>query len=329
MAHYRRQVALARRLAAEAALLWRGLDPDVLDLAWAGIAPRMLALVSGGQYLSASDAEGYLDQVLKAQGIDPTAAGQVNARALVGVASDGRDLASLLDQPMVATKTAIGQGSAPADALRVGAASLNMIVRTQLADAGRGAVGLGIVSRPRVSGYVRMLSPPSCARCVILAGRTYKWNKGFQRHPNCDCRHIPSSEDVWNDLRSNPQLYVESLDRAEKERILGKAASRAFDDGGDLSQLVNARRGMQTASVHGRQALITSEGTTRLGLAGHRLGARNDDAIAGTTQSGIVRTVTRAKAPRLMPEQIYADAEKFGLTREQTLAVLRRHAYIL
>lgn len=35
-------------------------------------------------------------------------------------------------------------------------------------------------------GYVRMLTPPSsCDRCVILAGRWYRWNQGFERHPMC------------------------------------------------------------------------------------------------------------------------------------------------
>src|SRR5690606_23965723 len=33
--------------------------------------------------------------------------------------------------------------------------------------------------------YVRMLTPPSCSRCTVLAGRWYRKNAGFARHPGC------------------------------------------------------------------------------------------------------------------------------------------------
>lgn len=327
---YRQQVALARRIAAETARLWRLLEPANLDTSWMRVSDRMLALVVGGQQLAAGTADSYLAAILDAQDINPAAAGSVNGRALAGVASDGRELATLMYEPVIATKTAIGRGAAPEQALGSGLSTLDMIVRTQIADAGRVAVGIGIAARRHVGGYVRMLNPPSCSRCLVLAGKWFKWNQGFRRHPRCDCVHIPSSEDRSGDLKTNPYRYLESVDQAERERILGKAGAKAIEDGADISQVVNARRGMQTANVFGQQSLITSEGTTTRGLAGMRLGAREGaTSVTSNTAEGIERTLTRAKAPRLMPEQIYADAEKFGLTREQTLEVLRRHAYII
>jgi hypothetical protein len=326
LAHYRRQVSLAQRIAAEILGLWRGLDPAALDLSWAAAASRALALLTGGQLLAASDADGYLTEVLDAQRIDPAAAGAVNARSLTGVASDGRDLTTLLGEPLIATKTAIGRGATPDRALTIGGVHLDMIARTQLADAGRVAVGLAMAARPQATGYVRMLSPPSCARCVILAGRVYRWNQGFARHPRCDCRHIPTRENSAGDLRTDPRAYVESLDRAEQDRILTKAGAQAVRDGANLGQVVNARRGMETAAngrlatrtVFGQQAFTTTEGVTRRGLAGQRL----TEGLAG-------KKFGQHRAIRLMPEQIYADSRRLGWSREETIAQLRRHGYIL
>lgn len=311
-AHYRRQVALARRVGAETARIWRTMDTDVIDVWWSrNAADRMFAVVTGGQLLSAQDADRYLDQVLKVQRIDPESSGDVNARAFAGIASDGRALDSLLHEPVITTKTAIGQGDTPTRAARAGLVQLDMIVRTQMADAGRTSVGVAIAARRHATGYVRMLSPPSCSRCIILAGRIYRWNQGFQRHPRCDCRHIPTRENIAGDLTTDPHAYVESLSQAEQEKILGKAGAQAFNDGADLNQLVNARRGMSTASVNGREVQITTEGATRRGLAGQRLGATRGSAVV-----------------RLMPEQIYADSRRLGWSREETAAQLRRHAYI-
>jgi hypothetical protein len=76
--------------------------------------------------------------------------------------------------------------------------------------------------------------------------------------------------------------------------------------------VVNARRGMQTANIAGGKTLITTEGATRRGLAGQRLGARRGQRVV-----------------RLMPEQIYADAARLGWSREEILRQLHRFGYIL
>lgn len=301
---YRQQAALARQIAAGTAAIWRTAAVADLSTWWVGAGVRILALLAGAQLLGARQADGYLDAVLDAQGIDPTAEGAVSARAFTGIASDGRALESLLFEPVIRTKTAIGQGAEIGQAMRIGGALLEEIVRTQIADAARVAVGVGIAARPAVGGYVRMLTPPSCGRCAVLAGKFFRWRTGFQRHPHCDCIHIPSRENLAGDLRTNP---YEAL-KAGQIKGLSKADARALEDGADISQVINARRGMTTASVFGRDVKATTEGATRRGVAGQRLGAR-----------GV----------RLMPEQIYADSARFGLTRAETITVLRQHGYIL
>ena len=63
-------------------------------------------------------------------------------------------------------------------------------------------------------------------------------------------------------------------------------------------------------------------------------GARTEDAGFATrlTRTGRQQRLVhqqRAVAPRLMPEQIYADAKRYGLSRDQVLGLLRTNGFIL
>jgi hypothetical protein len=182
--------------------------------------------------------------------------------------------------------------------LGVGEAALSAITQTQVADAGRAADLVATATR-RPFGFVRMVSAPCCPRCAILAGRWYRYNAGFNRHPHCDCIGIPAAEDRAEDLRTDPQ----ALFTGGQIRGLSKADTEAVRLGADLGQVVNAHRGMTVAGVGGRTVKTTTEGTTRRGAAGQRLGA------------GQIR---------LMPEQILKDAA----SRDEAIRLLRRHGYI-
>lgn len=322
-AHHRRQQAIVARIARAAAALWRQLDRQFLDHSWhASVGPRMFAAVAAGQLLAAAPSDMYTDAVLAAQGLDTAASGMLVARSLSGIASDGRDLASLLYQPVIATKYAIGQGATVDRALAVGLANLDMIVRTQVADAGRVGVGIATTARPDVSGYVRMLNPPSCSRCAVLAGKWYAWNAGFQRHPRCDCIAIPAAEKTAGDLTTDPQAYFDSLDESGQNRIFTKAGAEAIRDGADIGQVVNARRGMYTAG--GR--VYTSEGDSVRGFHGGYI----HDADGTTRRRGSGQLVKRGgryrqtTAARLMPEQIYRDAAN----RNDAIRLLRLNGFL-
>jgi hypothetical protein len=89
-------------------------------------------------------------------------------------------------------------------------------------------------------GWVRMLTPPSCDRCILLAGRWYRWSEGFERHPMCDCRHIPAAEAAAEGIVINPESYFDSLTPAEQDEAFGKASAQAIRDGADMGQVVNA-----------------------------------------------------------------------------------------
>jgi hypothetical protein len=286
--HYAQRVSLARATVRAVAALWRRTDPDRISGSWSGLARAAELLLFGAQREAAAAADEYVVGVLAEQGVATTQVG-IQPESFAGAASDGRDLRTLLYQPAITTLVAIRAGASTSRALTSGEAALRMIAGTQVADAGRAADQVALVAQPRVTGFVRMLNPPSCSRCAILAGRRYEWKAEFLRHPLCDCIAVPAAEDAADDLRTDSKAYFASLSAAEQNRIFTKAGAEAIRDGADIARVVNARRGMYTAA--GRQ--LTTE------AAGRRA--------------------------RPMPEQIYAEA---GDDRAEAVRLLQRFGYL-
>jgi hypothetical protein len=317
--HSRRQGVLARRVATEIGRLWRVLL-DLRDIAasWARLVPRAFGLLSLGQVAAARASDGYVGAVVDEYGLRGAAAGRVVPETFAGVASDGRDLASLLYQPAIHTLQLIGAGVAPERAAASGAVHLDMIARTQVADAGRGADGVAIAAQPELAGYIRMIVGDTCSRCIILAGRWYAWNEGFERHPRCDCRHIPISESVAGDVAVDPDAYFASLSEADQDRVFTRAGAAAIRAGADMARVVNARRGMATAGVT----------RTRTNAAGQVVNESIRRQVTTRAFGRQVFATTEAagrRRPRLMPEQIFREAKD----RDDAVRLLRLHRYIL
>lgn len=213
--------------------------------------------------------------MIEIQGIASDPMAEIVARRFAGTASDGRPLRSLLELPETD-------------------AQFEMIVRTQLQDVGRSAAAVAAVVEPKVTGYVRVLSLPSCGRCAILAGRFYRWNAGFQRHPRCDCRHLPSSERIGRRFVTSPRDAFEAMSTSERTKAFTRAGSEAISLGADPERVVNVRRGMSTATVFGRDVKVTTE-------------------------------AARGRRVRLMPESIL---ELAAGDKEEAVRLLRVHGYV-
>lgn len=328
-AHHAQQAALVRRIAQRIAAIWAGLDSNNLDRSWTRASGEALATVVGAQILAAAAGDSYVTAALTAQGIDGSPAGEVLARAFGGAASDGRSLETLLREPVISVKEVIARGASTDRAMTAGGMRMDTIVRTQIADAGRAATGVAIAQDRAVGGYIRMLSPPSCSRCAILAGKHFRWNKGFDRHPNCDCVHIPAGEDIPHDPRTSPAAYFRSLSQQEQDRIFTRAGAQAVRDGGDINQVVNVRRGATGLTPAG--ARITEQERQTLTGGGQR-GHLQPSTIGGRqvflTREGVTRrgsTVAAGRKVRLMPESIYQIA---GEDRAEAIRLLRAHGYI-
>lgn len=300
-----------------------------LDTAFENIAPRMTAAIGAGQMLAATGADNYVTQASAAQGLTTTAVGRLDPRAFAGLVyafatqadqSPDFTMAQLVRQPLIDAKVAIAQGQPIDTAMLRSRAQIVRIAATQVQDAGRGAVSAAMAQRAEIEHYVRVLTPPSCSRCVLLAGTISTWDTAFLRHPLCDCINMPVGDlDKAKDVHLNPRSYFDSLSKADQDATFTKADAQAIRDGADIYQVVNARRGMQTTVVYGEERSITTEGTTKRGVAGRRL------AQAGAKFEKQGSRYQRVSIPRITPEQIYKDANG---NRDVAIALLQRFGYI-
>jgi hypothetical protein len=327
-AHLKRQQALGRRAARAVARLWAAVDPKAIAITWTRNLPAALTVMESAQTTAAAAAGPYLDKLAKEYGLPDASAGDINTVGFAGMASDGRELDTLLYQSAISALRTIQRGGSESQALAAGRFTADMIVRTQVADAGRAADGVALVARPQLTGWVRMLSLPSCSRCIVLAGRVYTWNQGFLRHPRCDCRHIPVIEDVVGEVVTNPKAYFDSLAAVEQDRIFTKSGAQAIRDGADISQVVNSRRGAVGLTPAGPRMTGEEVRALRGGRTRGRLQASDvlGQQLFTTLESAPGRG--RRGAPRrarLMPESIYQIS---GDDRDEAIRLLRVHGYL-
>lgn len=247
------------------------------------------------QLLTATYADAYLNDVLDAQGADPQAEGRVHPRAFVDLTDGGGSWLQALVFAPNSVRPSNGDWTRFAFVA-------NSIIKTGLGDTARSSVQSGMQARPAVKGYVRMLRGKSCARCAILAGRRYKSSVAFQRHKRCDCVHIPAAESV-GDWTVNPKTYFRSLSTEDQDRLFTKAGAQAVRMGADMGRVINARQGVTVAQSFGQQVQATTVGTGRRPLSDVR--------------------------PRLLPDEIFLQAERRGWDRLEVLRQLQRFGYII
>ena len=302
--HYRAQHRLIAVTAAAIRREWDSIGAD-FDSGWTRVGPRIVTLMTAAQIGAARDGAAYVGQALTEQRITVDPAGSVNVGHLTGAYSvDGQtigDLDAALYGAVVRART--GPAESLGDRLARGRSWLDMMTVTQVADAGRVATGVGIAARPGIR-YVRMVNPGCCQPCAVLAGKASK-TIAFPRHPGCLCRAVPTGEGEAHGL-------VEAIG-PEDVRDLTKAQRQAIADGADMNQVINSHRvyvsreGIYTPA-RSRDGMTTTEGATRRGLAGQRLGAES-----------------KKRAQRLTPEGVY----RLASTPEEAIALLRQHGYLL
>jgi hypothetical protein len=249
-----------------------------------------------------------------------------DATAFIGISAYGFPLT----EPIVATIDR--KVPAPAEALpdpwwddaEAFMADLERLILSEVADAGRTSSQVEFVSRPDWQNYVRMLNPPSCARCAILAGRIYRDLDAFDRHPGCDCVMVPVQD--WQEAHDNG--LVSSFDDLFKKGQLGgnrtmpdgskrfepglsKADMRAIADGATPHEVVNATRGLGAPG-------ITS------GLRTEVFGRKVKATSEGTTKRAAWRKANPTRLVRLRPESIY----EFAKDRDDAIRLLALYGYI-
>lgn len=287
------------------------------------VGPAVQAVVLEAQATATATTDTYVASVLTELGLQAETPTSLNLAAFVGVAGDGRPVESLTYGAVIQAAqaqyrpdvAALPKAQASRTALREAGTWLESIVSSVMADTVRAAEVASTAQRETVTGYVRMVSTGACSRCVVLAGKFYRRNTGFLRHPQCHCRHIPSDENVAGDMTTNPNRYFEGLSKRRQDETFTPAGAEAIRMGADISQVVNSRRGMQVAQVYGRKTLVTTEATTARGLAGKSIGELGK--VAG-------QRYRVSRTPRLMPESILANAK----SPEDAVRLLTRFGYI-
>ncbi|MEU6944286.1 hypothetical protein ABZ957_03425 [Streptomyces sp. NPDC046316] len=321
-AHQEARERLAEAAARASRQMWRQVDRDAIRPSWLALLARVLTIVSGGQLAAAKAAEPWLLALL-GPGDEDSPEIELVPAMFAGVDGAGTPLAEVLLAPMWTALREVTQGVPVAHAMARGEAVLDVITRTAVADAGRAADSVGMVTRPAVRSYVRVVESGACSRCIVLAGREYGVSKAFARHPRCQCGMEPVTRDHKPTPVDAKDVY-DQMSEQQRKRTFGEAAVKAIDEGADIAQVVNARRGMASAVVYGQKILKTTEGVTRRGIAGQRL--RDFQKAGGQRFDAETAARARSRRPRLMPEEIYKQADG---NRDHAVRLLRFHGYIV
>jgi hypothetical protein len=309
---YKKQASRAAAAAERTArTLWGQVDQGRILDSWKLLAPALMQVVMAAQTQAVAASTPYVDKALQVQGGGEDPEGQIQPLALAGWASDGRPLQTLLWSPAFTAVEALNRGATLSRAMSFGLAHSRMIASTQVGDAYRSAASIVSTTR-RVTRYARAITPPSCSRCIILAGSDRSWKTDFKRHPRCNCVSVPIVGDPREDLITDPKAFFDSLSPAEQDRVFTKAGAQAIRDGADMARVVNARRkaaGMTGAAEGQRRSL------KRQDVFGQDLFTTSELRVRGASGQRIVR---------LMPESIYEVAKD----RADALRLLKVHGYI-
>lgn len=280
-------------------------------------------------------AEAYADEVVMAQleaslladwSVDEALAAQGSARspdytleigAFASTDGQGRPVigqayasTGMVGEAVAGAIAAGGSGGvALAEAWPMVAISLAKATQTIVSDTARSVKSASMLARD--VGWIRVLTPPSCPRCAVLAGKFHRNpTADFDRHPGCDCTQMPYDYDEkhpdFQGLFYDPKEYFDTMPESQQDKWLGKANAQAVRDGADFNQVVNARRGMSTVKDRfGQRTVVTTEGTAKKGWAAQYLRENYQSKLEKQPGS----RYRRMDRPRLMPEEIYRMAK--------------------
>lgn len=218
---------------------WRRMG-DNFDASYAVIEPILLDGAFTAQERIAAGALTYIPAVMDEQSltIPRTPLYESGPKNFVGTAGNGLPVATLFYEAVIKAKAAVGDGWTVPQALDSSGKWLTSATGTMLSDTGRSAEKVAGNAR-KVKLWTRMLNPPSCGRCVVLAGTTSGSDEAFLRHPKC----FPAGVTV-----SGP-----ALDAASRRWYEGELVTLTTASGENLSLTGNhpvlTRRGWVPANL--------------------------------------------------------------------------------
>jgi hypothetical protein len=236
VAQYSAVASLDRWLSGQASTLWGRLDPGALQESFAAdVAPDLLAATSHVQSVAADMGAGFVRRSVLASDLEPGPL--VNADAFAGVSSAGGDLLHELYSPLVGTYVDLAAGVETPVALSRGLDSMDRVLATLTHDAARQGSSVATVGTREVHYFIRGVSPGSCDKCILLSGKHYKVNAGFERHPSCRCFHIPGVS-----------IYTDPVDGSPgRSSTTPRPRTRSFRSAARVRFFLHCRRRSRTA----------------------------------------------------------------------------------
>jgi hypothetical protein len=334
--------AIARRQADRVQQAWRLINDRALAVSYREqFAPLYTDIVSTGQTHAAATAGPYVAEVLEKGGTGkvPIDTPQVIPSTFGGATSDGLPLEGLANYILTQILDQVHAGMSTVDAVNRGKILAVQAAANEVTDAARLAVQTQMIADPRVIGHARVVPLPACDRCIVLAGKFYRYSDGFLRHTQCDCgmRAVTQAmRDTEPPPGNTPKELFAQMTEADQNRRFGFGGAEAIRLGGNISQVVNSRGGrtsnLKNINAYGRTLQVTTAGTSKRALyGGYEIGS--DGTLRKRTDKEFEKLPGNrgrtARPPRLTAGQIVKLGGEFRWNRDELVGQLRRFNYLL
>ncbi|WP_421793143.1 hypothetical protein [Gardnerella sp. KA00127] len=222
---------------------WSRVDKNDIRGSWARVKQPLVDVLSDVQEQAVDAGLDANVDVMAEIGQYSAPEALVDSHAFSKFSAGGVPLDEWVDRPAIRTLELIKEGVGVDEALgRVGG-SFSSSVATNLADVIRQAQQADIATR-RHMGFIRCCNADACKWCIVLSGKIYRYNTGFERHMNCHCYHLPVNlDDVGSvmDIAPSPIELFNRMSESEQNKTFGIVGARSIRAGADIGQIVNSK----------------------------------------------------------------------------------------
>lgn len=241
---FHRRVAAREAVAVRAARhAWSRVDKNDIRGSWARVKQPLVNVLSDIQEQAVDAGLDANVDVMAEIGQYSAPEALVDSHAFSKFSSGGVLLDEWVDRPAIRALEFIKEGIGVDEALdRVGSL-FSSSVATNLADVIRQAQQADIATRKHM-GFIRCCNADACKWCIVLSGKIYRYNTGFERHMNCHCYHLPVNlDDVGSvmDIAPSPIELFNRMSESEQNKTFGIVGAKSIRAGADIGQIVNSR----------------------------------------------------------------------------------------
>lgn len=242
---FHRRVAAREAVAVRAARhAWSRVDKNDIRGSWARVKQPLVDVLGNVQEQAVDAGLDANVEVMAETGQYAAPEGLVNSHAFSKYSAGGVLLDEWVDRPVIRTLELIKEGVNVDEALARVGGLFSSSIATNLADVIRQAQRADITTR-RHMGFIRCCNADACKWCIVLSGKIYRYNTGFERHRNCHCYHLPVNlNDVGSvlDIAPTPMEMFNKLSEEEQNKRFGVLGAKSIRAGADIGQIVNSKQ---------------------------------------------------------------------------------------